>query len=171
MNNLILCGFKGCGKSYWGKRVAHISGRTFIDTDERLEQRYGNQHTCRGIYKKLGEEAFRRLETETIASLIGVRRAIIAVGGGSIVARENHTLLTSLGTLVYLKLPLSTLKTRIFAKELPPYLDTHDPEGTLEAIYHEREALYRDLCHHTLDLEDKDEALILNLFHEVLRGQ
>ena len=33
MNNIILCGFMGCGKSTVGKNIARKSGRRFIDMD------------------------------------------------------------------------------------------------------------------------------------------
>lgn len=93
--NLILFGFKGVGKTYYGRKLAAESGRPFIDTDELL----GNP---RELYKRLGETKFREEESKVIHGLVGTKGAIIAVGGGAIL--HNGEVLKSLGTLVYLDL-------------------------------------------------------------------
>lgn len=41
MNNIVLCGFMGCGKSTVGKNIARKSGRKFLDMDSYIEEKAG----------------------------------------------------------------------------------------------------------------------------------
>ena len=39
MNNIVLCGFMGCGKTTVGKNIERITDRKFIDMDAFIEQK------------------------------------------------------------------------------------------------------------------------------------
>ena len=54
MNNIVLCGFMGCGKSTVGKNIARKSGRKFLDMDSYIEEKAGM--TVSKIFEKYGEE-------------------------------------------------------------------------------------------------------------------
>ena len=41
MNNIVLCGFMGCGKSTVGKNVARKSGKKYVDMDHYIEEKAG----------------------------------------------------------------------------------------------------------------------------------
>ena len=41
MNNIVLCGFMGSGKTVVGKELAKIMGVKFVDTDEMIEKEQG----------------------------------------------------------------------------------------------------------------------------------
>lgn len=41
MNNILLCGFMGCGKTTVGKRLAALTGREYIDLDHEIELEAG----------------------------------------------------------------------------------------------------------------------------------
>ena len=60
MNNLILIGMMGCGKSTVGRLAAEKLGLAFVDTDERIERASGR--TIPEIFASEGEEGFRHLE-------------------------------------------------------------------------------------------------------------
>ena len=57
MNNLILIGMMGCGKSTVGRLAAEKLGLAFVDTDERIERASGR--TIPEIFASEGEEGFR----------------------------------------------------------------------------------------------------------------
>ncbi|MBS0656535.1 MAG: AAA family ATPase, partial [Verrucomicrobia bacterium] len=99
--NVVLYGFKGCGKSYFGKLLAKESGYTFIDTDQLIEELHGDG-SCRDIALKQGEPFFRELERRVIASLPQAENRVIAVGGGAVLDAQTTAKLRQLGTLVYL---------------------------------------------------------------------
>ena len=53
MNNLILIGMMGCGKSTVGRLAAEKLGLAFVDTDERIERASGR--TIPEIFASEGE--------------------------------------------------------------------------------------------------------------------
>ena len=67
MNQIILIGFMGAGKTTIGKALAKSLNREFADTDERIEADTGRK--IPDIFEKEGEPYFRRLETETLQKL------------------------------------------------------------------------------------------------------
>ena len=81
MNNIILCGFMGCGKSTVGRTVARKMGRRFLDMDRYIETKAGK--TIPEIFDEVGEEGFRDLEHEACAELAQMSNIIIASGGVS----------------------------------------------------------------------------------------
>ena len=56
MDNVVLFGFMGCGKSTVGALLARKTGRPLLDTDGSLEQKYGR--SIPQIFASDGEEAF-----------------------------------------------------------------------------------------------------------------
>lgn len=173
--NLILFGFKSCGKTTIGKRLALRMNRPFCDTDDKLEELHfqltGEQMPFREIFKRIGPEAYRTLECDVVKQLKNLQGAIIALGGGLILNPQNAAFLAKLGQLVYLKLNKETLKERILSKQLPAFLDASDPEGSFERFYIERRVQYEAIPALSIDLETKTQdqvilelsALILSL--------
>ncbi len=92
--NLILFGFKGSGKTHFGKLLAQKMHRRFIDTDDWIDELYAKktgQHTSnREIYIQLGPAAFRALEKEVVKSLTSIKDAIVALGGGAVLDPEKR---------------------------------------------------------------------------------
>ncbi len=163
--NWILFGFKSCGKTTLGQKLAKRLNRTFIDTDHLLEQAYfkqtGNNLHFREIFKKIGKEDFRNLESHVLQQLTSIRDAIIAVGGGMVLLPKNVAFLAKLGQLVYLKVSKETLKQRILGQPLPAYLDPLNPEGSFEQMYKERRAIYEKIHAIPVDMETKTQDQVI----------
>lgn len=68
MENIILIGFMGCGKTTVGKKLASMSGRKFLDMDDEIVRRAGMKIT--EIFEKYGEDRFRQMETELCEQLV-----------------------------------------------------------------------------------------------------
>jgi shikimate kinase len=162
---MILCGFKSCGKSYFGKRLAERHKIAFIDTDRLLEEQFSLP--CAQIARKFGEKTFRYFEREVIAKLEGSADAVIALGGGSLLCAENAKLLSQLGTLVYLQLSKERLKERLLSQTLPTFLDPADPAGSFEKMFAEREPLYKQLSHAIISLDGKSDEEVLRELEEI----
>ena len=142
--NLILFGFKGCGKTHFGKQLAEKMKRPFFDTDEIISARFSLP--CRDLYRKIGEEAFRLLEREAIRSLIHVQNAIIAVGGGAVLDPENVKILRRMGRLVYLEVNLETVKKRVVDFAV----------GPLDEVYRQRKPIYESISAHRICVDRED---------------
>lgn len=163
--NLLLFGFKGSGKTHFGKRLAREIDRPFIDTDDLILELYLNEQKkqCQlgEIYRSLGEEGFRSLESRALQRVQNAKASIIAVGGGAVLKEENVRLLKSIGTLVFLKASREKLKERIFKEELPSFLDPKDPEGSFDRMLHARDPIYRSIQAPIIDTDLLDEQEVL----------
>lgn len=80
MQNLILIGMMGCGKTTVGALLAQRLGRTLIDTDELIETQEGR--SIPAIFSENGEEFFRGLELSVCEKLSLREDLVIACGGG-----------------------------------------------------------------------------------------
>lgn len=162
--NLILLGFKGCGKTHFGARLSQRTHRTFIDSDQLIEtlyaKRYQEEKSCRLIYQTKGNSFFRELEREVVLSLKGCKNSVISLGGGTVIDPRNLTLIRRMGHIVYLKL------TREKALErMVPHL------GQSDQIYEQRKKIYEKIAQTTIELEGKKEEEILQLLEEVHDGE
>jgi shikimate kinase len=170
--NIILFGFKGCGKTYFGRLVAKKLHRRFIDTDDRIidlyEAKYRHRtipnvigYTCRDIALELGEAAFRQLEREAIASCQEVQDSVIAVGGGAVIDLSNVEVLQRLGKMAYLKTSFEVLSHRILGKVKPSYIDEKDPLGSWRQLYQERLPIYESIPAALIDTDVLDKPGIV----------
>lgn len=131
MQNLILIGMPGSGKTTVGKILASLTGREFIDADIYLEM-HANMSIPQ-IFSKYGENYFRQLETQCLSELGKLSGKIIATGGGCVTRRENYPFLHQNGTLIWLKRDITSLAT-----EGRPLSQT----GKLANMYQIRKPLY-----------------------------
>ena len=132
MENIILVGMPGCGKTTIGRLLARETGKQFVDADEALEARVGRKIT--DIIPIDGEAAFRRMETETLAELGKQSGFVIATGGGCVTQERNYPLLHQNGTILWLTRALDKLPT-----EGRPLSQT----GKLQQMLATRQPMYR----------------------------
>lgn len=110
MENIILIGMPGSGKSTQGRRLAKALGREFLDTDEVVEQNEGC--SIPEIFAKGGEQAFRRAESEAAATCGSMTGKVIATGGGIVTRPENWDYLKQNGFVVFLDRKTEYLSTK-----------------------------------------------------------
>ena len=170
--NLILFGFKGCGKTHFGKLLAKTMQRPFIDTDDLINALFAKQTgkhlSNQAIYKQIGAAQFRALETEALASLKGCENTIIALGGGAVLDPNNVELLQNIGSLVYLSTNPTTLRTRMSKENPPAFLDENDLEASFLATVQERLPIYESIPAARIDCDILDEAGILAALRSIL---
>ena len=110
MENILLVGMPGCGKTTVGQQLAQELGKKFVDADQALEEATGRKIT--DILPSQGEAAFRALETQTLADLGKQSGLVIATGGGCVTREENYNLLHQNGTVFWLTRELNKLPTQ-----------------------------------------------------------
>lgn len=146
MDNIILIGFMGAGKTTVGKFLAKEKGMRFADTDERivLEQKM----SIPDIFAERGEEYFRDLETELLKRMLtDTKHAVVSVGGGMPVREENIRFLRELGCVVYLSASKQTILGRVGGDKGRPLLAGEGLEEKVERLMRERELLYKQAAH------------------------
>ena len=109
MQNLILVGMPGCGKSTIGTLLAEKCGKRFADCDSKIEELAGK--SIPRIFSEDGEEVFRRWETQALEQLGKQSGLVIATGGGCVTRDRNYPLLHQNGTIIWLKRDLERLPT------------------------------------------------------------
>ncbi|MCF0218173.1 MAG: shikimate kinase [Muribaculaceae bacterium] len=128
MKPIFLIGFPGCGKTTLGCAVAAVSPLSFIDLDEAVAARAGK--SVPRIFAEDGEEAFRRLEAETLAALCAQPDTLIATGGGTPCVAGLMDAMLANGTVVWLTASRERLLDRLIeGRAKRPHIAHEDAEG------------------------------------------
>lgn len=131
MTNIVLIGMPGSGKTTIGKALAERSGRTAIDIDREIVKTAGC--SIPELFQTVGEEGFRKLETEEVRKAGKQTGMIIVTGGGVVTRAENYAPLHQNGRIYQLERDLSLL---------PVDGRPISQKFTAEEIYRQRAPLY-----------------------------
>lgn len=159
-NNIVLIGMPACGKSTLGVVLAKTMGMSFVDTDLLIQQQTGR--LLQAIIDQDGMEAFLRVEEEVLCQ-VRAEHAVIATGGSAVYSERGMEHLRTVGTIVYLKLPLEEIQQRL--DNIRTRGIAMNPGENLEDLYRKRVPLYEkyaDLVLQTVDLslEESVEAFM-----------
>lgn len=159
MQNVILIGMPGSGKTTVGTYLSELIGYGYIDSDSVIVAREGMR--LPEIIEQKGREAFLDIEAK-VNSEICASRCVIATGGSVIYREKALEALRKIGKVVYLQLSyeeidrrLGDLKARGVALK----------EGfTLRDLYNERVPLYEKyadvvVCLDGLTVEESAKAV------------
>ena len=109
IENIILIGMPGCGKTSVAAELSRLTGKEVVDADAEIVAAAGR--SIPEIFAQEGEEAFRKLET-TVLQQLGKRSGIIlSTGGGCVTRKENYPLLHQNGRIIWLQRDISALPT------------------------------------------------------------
>lgn len=139
MQNIILIGPMGSGKTTVGKQLAKRLRLDFVDSDHMIEERCGVSIST--IFDIEGEEGFRKRETKMLTELCERSGVVLATGGGAIATEENRILLRK-GFVIYLKTSIETQMARTQKNQNRPLLENVDAEEKLKELMSERGTLY-----------------------------
>lgn len=156
MENIILIGMPGCGKTTIGTALAEKLGKKFVDADAALVEATGRN--IPEIFATDGEPVFRALETETLATLGKQSGLVIATGGGCVTQGRNYPLLHQNGTLFWLTRDLEKLPTD--GRPL-------SQANKLADIYAVRKPLYEAFADHKIDNDGDLNATISRILEEL----
>lgn len=163
MNNIVLIGMPGVGKSTAGVVLAKVLGYEFLDSDLLIQQQ--EKRLLYEIIREEGIEGFIAIENRINAG-IQAEKAVIATGGSVVYGEEAMEHLKEIGTVVYLKLPFEALMMRLNnTSERGVVLR----EGqSLADLYEERTVLYEKYADIVIDeTELKVEATVKKIVEEL----
>ena len=157
MQNVILIGMPGSGKSTVGRLLAEKLGRPLLEADKELEKAAGMSIPV--IFANEGEAGFRKRETRILSDLGKQSGTVISTGGGCVTREENYPLLHQNGVIVWIRRDLNCL-----AREGRPLSLNAD----LSAMYAVRAPLYERFADFSVDNDGNAEDTV-NSILEVLQ--
>lgn len=166
MNNIILIGFMGTGKTTLGNLLAGHLGIPFYDSDSLIEETSGMKIS--EIFDRFGEEGFRRLETTTLETLSDGGPFVLATGGGIVEKHENHEILQRMGTVVWLDATPGKLWSRIKKDGTRPLATDL---SAFSKLYYKRKPLYSGVASIVIDTEHINEEQTFNTVLEKINGK
>ncbi len=157
---VFLVGPRGSGKSTVAKHLADLLiGCAAVDADQSLELRAGMP--IRAIFEREGEAGFRQRESEILAELASLPRAVIATGGGAVLRKGNRDLMRASGKVIWLTADVDTLWRRISgdakSAEQRPNLTVGGREEVAQVVA-AREPLYRAVADYVVDTTNRSPA-------------
>lgn len=139
---IALVGLRGAGKTSVGEAAAAALDRPFVELDREIESTSGKP--LARVLAEDGQSAFRKLELETLATILRRNdRAIIATGGGLVTEPATYGLLRASCFVVWLKAAPEVHMNRVIAQgDMRPMEDNPEAMSDLIAILESRGRLY-----------------------------
>ena len=154
--NIYLTGYRCTGKTSAGRRLAELTGRTFVDADERFVTRSGLDVSEYVLLN--GWKSFRRLETEILREMAEKSGMVVATGGGAVLDPENVRLMKKTGRVVWLRTSPETICRRMSADPatavMRPGLTSLPLADEVRETLASREPLYRAARDAAIDTEE-----------------
>ncbi len=167
MNNYVLIGFMGCGKTTIGKKLADRTGMEQLDTDALIVQKAGMPVT--EIFHREGEQGFRLRETQLLEGLVrsGRENVVYSTGGGIVMQEENRNLLHRLGTVVLLEITPEEVIRRLGKDTTRPLLQGEDRMKKVRMLMARRRTAYESCADLRIEVSGKKPEEIME---EILQG-
>ena len=153
IENIVLVGLMGSGKTTIGKQLSKKLNKLFIDTDLLIEQKTGVDITT--IFELEGEDGFRLRETNLLHELLLEHDNVIATGGGIVLLEANRELLQKIGKIIYLKADPNDLAIRLSQDKSRPLIQNVDLLKKLNTLFEERDSLYKSLANYIIETKNK----------------
>ena len=161
LDNVILMGFMGSGKSTVGRALAERLKYAFVDTDTYIEEKANM--SISDIFSDRGEDCFRQMETDAIRELMKENRhTVFATGGGMPLRKENADLLNLLGKTVYLQASAGEVYERLKGDTKRPLLQSENPMKRIVELMGERQMQYEAAAAYHIGVDAKAVDVIVD---------
>lgn len=148
-SNVILIGMPGAGKSTIGVILAKQSSKDFIDTDVLIQLQ--EKRSLQEILDAEGYMSLRKIEEQTLLDL-HCQQHVISTGGSAVYSEAAMQHLKKSGVAVFLAVALGELKKRLINMKTRGIAQS--PGQTFEALYEERQLLYKKYADLTIDCDN-----------------
>ncbi len=139
-NIIALAGFMGSGKTTIGLLLAEKLNYQFIDADQKIVEHVGM--SIADYFTKFGETAFRKVESEILAAVLKNDRVVIALGGGTILAKKNRDLLKKKTYSIFLMASPEVVANRLAQDSTRPLLNDKNKLEEITKILQSRLPYY-----------------------------
>lgn len=153
-SNIVLIGYRGCGKSTIGKLLAERTGKLYISTDGKITEKAGM--SIPAIVEKHGWQYFRDLESSVVEEVSGLENFVIDTGGGVVLRGQNVGHLKKNGRLILLTAALEKIVERIQSDpNRPPLKEGMSFMEEQKKVLEERAPIYKAAADFTVDTSNE----------------
>jgi len=154
INNIILVGPMGSGKTTIGRRLSERLTLDFFDSDHEIVNTTGV--SIDHIFDVEGEKGFRTRESDVLKKLCSMPNIVLATGGGAVILKENRELMKKAGSIIYLSSSVDQILRRTAKSKTRPLLEkSNNRRKTITDIVEARDPLYREVSSHIIDTNGK----------------
>lgn len=163
-SNVTLVGMPGAGKSTTGVILAKLLSLGFMDTDLLIQ--INRKSSLQDIVDKKGHLYLRKVEEKEILK-INLEKCVIATGGSAVYSKKAMEHLSSISTVVFLKVSLDVLKNRINNYNQRGLAKAKDQ--SFEDLFLERQPLYEKYAEIEIDCNSISQERAAELIVERLK--
>lgn len=156
--NIVLIGYRGCGKTTIGKLLADQLWKKFVDVDDETRKHFSGR-TIAAIWQELGEPAWRSEEVKVTTQLCAKQGMIIGLGGGTLMqSGAKQSVKDAKNTIrIYLKCAPEELYRRISsdkqsAATRPALTALGGGLEEVKTMLAQREPVYLEVADHVFDV-------------------
>ena len=167
INNIILVGPMGSGKTTIGRRLSESLSLDFFDSDHEIIDTTGV--SIDHIFDIEGEKGFRTRESDILKKLCNMPNIILATGGGAVILKENRELIKKAGLVVYLLSSVDQILRMTAKSKTRPLLEkSNNRRKTITDILKARDSLYKEVASVIINTNGKKLNVVIDEIIEAL---
>ena len=165
--NIVLIGMMGSGKSSIGKILSKKLKLTFVDIDQKIEEFEGLQ--ILEIFKKKGEDYFRKIEEKISLKFLSSENSVISLGGGGFINVSIRKMCEKNCLSIWLDWKNETIIQRIYKSKKRP-LAMKLTKGQINNLIKERSKFY-SLSDYKINCDKLDKVEIINKILDIYENK
>lgn len=154
INNIVLIGMPGCGKTTIGELLSRLLNYKFIDCDKLITDKTGK--SPKQVVEDYGRGYFLQVQDEVVLS-IKQTNCIISTGGGIVHSATAMEYLKSIGFVLFLN-----AKYDIIEQRMDKSRKLVRTSGGLLDLYNQRYPLYCKYADATINCDKEDPQTLCN---------
>lgn len=164
LNNIVLIGPMGSGKTTVGRRLSEKLGIDFYDADHEIIDKTGV--SIDHIFDVEGEDGFRARESAVLEDLCNKPNIVLATGGGAVISKKNRLEISKTGSVIYLLSSVDQILRRTAKSKTRPLLENSpNKRRAIADIIEARDPLYREIATIIIDTNGKK---LNEIIHDIL---
>jgi shikimate kinase len=165
--NIVLIGMMGSGKSSIGKILSKKLKLIFVDVDKKIED--SENLKVSEIFKKHGENYFRKIEEKISLKSLNSENSIISLGGGGFINSSIRKMCEKNSLSFWLDWKNETIIKRIYKSKKRP-LAMNLTKAQINNLIKERSKFY-SLSDYRIACDKLDKVEIINKISDIYENK